>query len=117
MYFTDTTVSEIDIKIRLVGGRNSSEGRVEIQYNGIWGTICDDYWDIHDADVVCRQLNYEGAYEAVRYAGFGVGDGPVWLADVTCYGSEANITECIYSGWNSSDCNHREDAGVRCYGK
>jgi len=100
-----------------VGGQNASEGRVEILYNNTWGTICDDYWDINDANVVCRQLNFESACEAVRYAGFGIGSGPIWLDDVNCYGSEQYITECIYRGWNNSNCVHREDAGVRCNGK
>lgn len=116
--FIDTTGTEGGrSKIRLVGGRNLTEGRVEIKHNGIWGTICDDYWDINDANVVCRQLNFAGAYEAVRYAGFGIGTGPIWLDDVVCYGSEIDITECIFAGWNNSDCVHYEDAGVRCYGK
>lgn len=44
--------------IRLVSGRVEREGRVEICVKGIWGTICDNSWDVHDASVVCRQLGY-----------------------------------------------------------
>ena len=42
--------------IRLIGGANYTEGRVEICLNNEWGTVCDQMWDSTDAGVVCRQL-------------------------------------------------------------
>lgn len=45
------------ISVRLAGGPTSQEGRVEIQYNGIWGTVCDDHFDNSAAAVVCRMLH------------------------------------------------------------
>ena len=42
--------------IRLAGGLDDMEGRVEICLGGSWGTVCDDLWGTSDARVACRQL-------------------------------------------------------------
>ena len=46
--------------VRLMGGHDDREGRVEICYNKTWGTVCHDDWDYRDASVVCYQLGYSG---------------------------------------------------------
>lgn len=59
--------------MRLADGDAANQGRVEIFYQGQWGTVCDNLWDLLDASVVCRALGFKNATEAPGRAAFGPG--------------------------------------------
>ena len=105
-----------DGEVRLVGGESKREGRVEICYNGVWGTVCADKgWNEMDANVVCQQLNfcYDRAVP-INNGQFGAGEGPTLLENVGCNQNHSNLSQCVdfrFTG-ASHTCNHI--AGVIC---
>ena len=85
----------------------------------MWGTVCDSDWTTADVIVVCRQLNLPyGAVEALdNTQRFGPVSGQVWLKEINCTGSEANLSNCTNGGWGStsSHCgDHTLNVGVIC---
>ena len=59
------------------GNSGQHDGRVEVYYQGQWGTICATNWGIDDAVVICRELGFGGAIAAPNYGAFGPGNGTV----------------------------------------
>ncbi|KAK6169774.1 hypothetical protein SNE40_020763 [Patella caerulea] len=97
---------------RLVGGQNKFEGRIEVRYNNTWGTVCDDKWGPEEERVVCRSLGFNPSNtKAGHVTG---GQGPIWLDNVVCTGTEDSLTDCQHAGWGENNCRHREDVAVVC---
>lgn len=125
-----------------MNGTGPHSGRVEICFNGHWGTICDDRWGKDDATVICNQLNFTDGGErhrervfvsatfftfpsvllssvAVGLSGsfFGPGSGPIFLDNADCSpDNHSNIIECFATEEvvGEHNCDHTEDASVIC---
>lgn len=88
---------------------------MEVLHNNEWGTVCADYWDITDANVVCRQLGFGRATFAPGPGAFGEGSGPILYDDLECSGTELRLVDCPHAGTGVHDCVHADDAGAVCY--
>ncbi|XP_016839535.1 uncharacterized protein LOC100120629 isoform X3 [Nasonia vitripennis] len=111
------TAENLDYGIRLGGANSSHEGRIEVKIFGKWGQVCDDGFDMIDANVVCRELGFSlGALE-VRPGGFYGNLNPpdLFIVDqLKCRGNESSIRECDFEGWGKHNCEPEEAVGVVC---
>ncbi|XP_022082373.1 deleted in malignant brain tumors 1 protein-like isoform X2 [Acanthaster planci] len=102
---------------RLSGGPVSTAGRVEVFFNGSWGSICDEQWDVEDADVLCKQLGCDAAVKASSGSRYGPGVLDIKLSEVQCDGTEDDMIKCRYvvleRGMNTT-CTHEREAGTNC---
>ena len=122
VYSTIFVLAERAITVRLVGTGLKHVGKVEIQYQGQWGTVCDydrsgyGYtWDKKDAQVICRMLGYKAA-DAAIWNIEGETSRRMLMGNVGCSGNEKSIAECSHRGWWNvwSGCTNKMNAGVAC---
>ena len=111
----------VEIDVRLRGNSiKPNEGYIEIRtvdYPTFQG-ICDDYFDLNDAHVICKMLGYTSASKAHKKSLLGHGGhGNFLLDDLACNGTEQTLAECSHYGWGNDDCGISEWAGVTCSGK
>ncbi|WAQ99222.1 NETR-like protein, partial [Mya arenaria] len=97
---------------------NTASGRLEVFYNGQWGTVCSRSFDIRDAETVCYILGYYGSPTYYRsYYIEGPSYGAIMIEDLNCRGGEWSLAQCDSGAWLSNKyCSHNDDVGVDCSG-
>ena len=108
-------LSALDYSLTLRDGPGSYAGRVEVNNNGTWGSLCDTDLTIDVGHVICRQLGYPRAIATPCCNAFGPGNSPFWLYDVKCKGNESSLAECDFKTGAPNICDQRYDfASVVC---
>ena len=80
-----------------------------------WGGLCDDGFNLEEANVVCREAGFMlGAEQLFIGSQFGKGSGKILMDELDCKGDESSLLGCKFDPWNVTDCNDREWAGVSC---
>ncbi|EDV28341.1 uncharacterized protein TRIADDRAFT_21345, partial [Trichoplax adhaerens] len=102
--------------LKLIGGPNKYTGNLAIFYNGTWGSVCDDYFDLKAADVACRQLGFTKVRKYYCCSRYNSNITKYWLDDVKCVGNESFLSNCQHRRWGYHNCISDEEAGVECEG-
>ena len=124
-------------EIRLKDGAVAQEGRIEVCYNNIWGSVCGDGFDFTDAYVACKTISISGIFLVVTHwytcrlnhiipytliteptvytdSEFGDGSVPIVYSNIECKGFEESFNECSKKEYGSFICSRKHVAGVRC---
>ncbi|XP_071828425.1 lysyl oxidase homolog 4-like [Apostichopus japonicus] len=105
-----------NFRTRLSGGPSEAEGRLEVSLGSdvLWGTVCDDGFNIKVANVACRELGFIRAETYFFRAYYGRGPDPIMLDELFCYGNETSLWDCQHSEPAVHDCTHDEDISIKC---
>lgn len=104
------------LPVRLSDGVSASQGRLEVQWNNEWGTVCNTEFSAQSADVICRELGFMGGFPlspaSVPPANTSTS---IYLSKLSCTGQEGSIDTCSMGTLgDSSGCDHSADVGVIC---
>ena len=107
-----------NIPVRLAGG-SDTDGRVEVFYSGIWGTVCNmnNSWSVQDANVACRQLGLGPLIKMTLAVDYQPASGVIMTDGFGCHGTESFLAECLNVSWGNTGCKHGDDVGIKCSGK
>ncbi|XP_067451600.1 scavenger receptor cysteine-rich type 1 protein M130-like [Thunnus thynnus] len=99
--------------VRLVNGSTLCSGRLEVKSEQSWSSVCEDDFDLQDAEVVCRELGC-GAPSVLQGALYGEMQALVWTEEFQCKGSESVLLDCGRSGSTKNTCSSDKAVGLTC---
>ena len=105
-------ISESRNPLWLVGGSVPSEGRLEVYYNGQWGTVCSSFFTMVEGYVACRQLGYTDVLNVLTGPSYATNQS-IWLGFLNCNGLESSLLQCVQS-FDSNGCTSLQNTWLVC---
>lgn len=102
------------LQLRVKDGLSPCAGRVEVQYNTTWYSICSSGWSLLEAEVACKQLGCGPAQSVPTGAHFSREHHRAFLEGLSCRGTESLLLECQRSKISPGPCRNGATAGVVC---
>lgn len=104
------------LDLRLVNG-NDCAGRLEVFYNGTWGSVCSNHMSQLTAITACKHLNCGDSGEIDKDFKYGRGSGPTWLDHIDCNKQHSSLWHCQSDPWDPQSCDNRaEETHISCTG-
>ncbi|KAI3354386.1 hypothetical protein L3Q82_018499, partial [Scortum barcoo] len=99
--------------VRLVNGSNLCSGGLEVKSNQSWSSVCEDDFDLQDAEVVCRELGC-GPPSVLQGGLYGEVETPMWTKEFQCEGNESALLDCRRSDSERNNCSPGKAVGLIC---
>uniref|UniRef100_A0A3P9LHG8 SRCR domain-containing protein n=1 Tax=Oryzias latipes TaxID=8090 RepID=A0A3P9LHG8_ORYLA len=108
-------VRKINVKnsVRMENGSSRCSGRLEVKSNNSWSSVCEDDFDLLDAEVVCRELGC-GAPSVLQGALYGEAEAPILSREFLCEGHESVLLDCGSSWRKTKACPPDKAVGLTC---
>ncbi|CAF0869334.1 unnamed protein product [Brachionus calyciflorus] len=105
-------------KLDLVDGRNFLEGRLRVEINGKYGTICNKGWSIQNSKIACQQLGLILDPNYFIYSRWLENDPrineSILMSEVQCDSLDTNLFECRHTSHFDHTCTHQDDVWIKC---
>ena len=102
------------MKVKPDDVKTNAHGELLVKLTGIWGSVCMKGFDKHEADMVCKKMNFKGGVPYLVKKG--QSEYPILMSNLQCGGNEKSIDKCSYQGLGADACKYTDDkAGVLCY--
>jgi hypothetical protein len=106
------------LSIDLVDGHTAYEGRLRVEMNGQYGTVCSRGWTLVNSRIACQQMGLVLDSTLFVYSRWLAQDHrqsePILMSEVQCDSLDVNIFECRHTKRYDHTCTHQDDVWIKC---
>ncbi|KAK2510492.1 hypothetical protein Q9233_017687, partial [Columba guinea] len=93
-------------------------GRLQVFYNGTWGSVCSNSMTPDTVSLVCKELGCGDGGSLEADLPYGRVSGPAWLDYVQCEKGTSSFWQCPSTPWDPQSCDDlREETHITCNGR